>query len=84
MRSVDPDVDWTLTNQLLAGILDQVRHISWQWSDGKSQPPEPIERPGVAPTERKQYGRTTRTPEEVAAYLRRFAPRRPTEEVSDG
>lgn len=40
------DPVWTLQNELLAGVFDGLRNISWQLS-GKGPRPEPIDRPSV-------------------------------------
>lgn len=46
-----PDqVGWTLTNQLLASIVDVLRWLQWAKTEDGSKGrnmPEPIERPGV-------------------------------------
>jgi hypothetical protein len=65
---------WTLTEHLLAGILDAEHAALWQRSGGKSHRPRPIERPGQAKARTHRVGHTTRTPAEVRAYLDRFKP----------
>jgi hypothetical protein len=68
---------WGLTEQLLAATVDALRGANWQRSGGKGAKPKPIFRPGSAPKQRTMHhGHTNRPPDEVAAYLRRFAPPR--------
>lgn len=39
---------WDLKNQLMAGVLDQLRALNWRVAGASEQEfPEPIERPGV-------------------------------------
>jgi hypothetical protein len=50
------DAAWTLTNQLLAGLIDAVNVGNWQRQRKKGAPrPKPIPRPGVR-EETKRYG----------------------------
>lgn len=64
---------WTLSEHLLAGILDAELAALWQRGGGKGRRPRPIERPGTkARTHR--VGRTQRSGAEVRAYLDRFKP----------
>ena len=69
------DSVWTLETQLLAALHDRLSEGNWQrgnaGSKTPSRRPKPIPRPGVRP---ERIGRTTRSPEEVAAYLARFQP----------
>lgn len=78
-----PAAAWTLTDHLLATVADRLAVMSWQLGGNRKAPyPKPIPRPGI---EEKvtRYGRTTRPPGEVVAYLRQWAPAR-EEEVSCG
>lgn len=52
------DVEWDLTNQLLAAVADATKWLQWSKSKDASKggkPPDPIPRPGVEPTV-KRYG----------------------------
>lgn len=74
-----PDLDWGLTEQLLAFIGDGIQISNWQRSGGKGKRPKPTPRPGIRDG-RKTVGRVTRTPAEQRAYLERLKPR----EAKDG
>lgn len=69
----EPGANWTLTEHLLALIHDQLAVANWQRAGGrKSKRPKPI-----SPLLRRpvtKYGQTSRTPEEVKAYLAQFGP----------
>lgn len=66
---------WGLQEHLLANIADVLRGANWQRGGGKGSKPKPMPRPGVGPAKRTEHhGHTDRSPEEVAAYLARFAP----------
>lgn len=71
-----PDAGWTLETQLLAAMHDRLSEANWQRGNAgaksPSRRPDPIPRPGVAAPGR--IGSTTRSPQEVAAYLERFQP----------
>lgn len=79
---------WTLTEHLMAGVLDEVRianHFFAVANTAKGQEPpysrpKYIERPGVTNPEEnvKTVGKTTKTPEEVKAMLALYNP--PSEE----
>jgi hypothetical protein len=52
-----PATEWSLTDQLLAGVFDAVQHLDYvfrfAWRDSKSmppEPPEPLPRPGLIET----------------------------------
>lgn len=71
---------WTLTDHLLAGVIDRLAVMSWQLAGNPKVPcPKPMPRPGVD-DQTIRHGRTSRPRGEVVAYLRRFAPSR--EEVT--
>lgn len=78
-RAVDPDdAEWTLTNHLLAGVIDLQAQANFMWSDGKGPKPKPIPRPGVEAAKRRG---TPHTREEVWQALRGIDP---PEGVTDG
>jgi hypothetical protein len=72
-RALDAQSVWGLNEQLLANIADTLRAANWQ-RGGKGSRPKPIPRPGVTGTKRRHFGRATRPPHEIAAYLARFKP----------
>jgi hypothetical protein len=76
-----PDLDWGLAEHLLAATFDALQVANWQRATRKSKAPKPTPRPGVRDSSEK-VGKTKRSPEEVKAYLARFAPK--TEEATDG
>jgi len=43
------DVEWGLTEHLLASVVDVAQIANWQRSGGKGRRPKPIPRPGVGP-----------------------------------
>lgn len=70
-RVLNPNWEWTLTNQLLAEQLDA--QILWRWIDGgkKGKKPKPIPRPGVTETDTKQYQVSeTSTMDEIDEWLK--------------
>lgn len=69
---------WTLTNQLLAGIKDEVAGANYQRGGGKGAKPKPTPRPGVDATgvERVASNPSPLTPEQKRAAIARVAPRR--------
>lgn len=76
----DSVVRWSLTNQLLAANYDQLATANWLNSrDGQKNRnrPKPLPRPGVGSGKKevKHGGGVSRSPEEVRAYLARFAPK---------
>ncbi len=74
-------MQWSLTEQLLAAVVDTLAVMSWQLSGNPKAPrPHRIPRPGVPDTVRR-HGKATRPRAEIVAYLRRFGPP-PTEEVT--
>lgn len=78
------DVAWSTGDHLLALQFDALQIANWQRSkDGSTgrNRPKPMPRPGLQPLG-DRVGRTSRTPEEVKAYLAQFRPM--TEEVDDG
>ena len=76
-----PDLEWGLTEHLLAFIGDGIQVGNWQRAARPhSKAPAPIPRPGLA-TSGDRVGKTTRDPDEVRAYLARFAPKK---EADDG
>jgi hypothetical protein len=74
---------WSLTDHLLAVVADRLAIMSWQLGGNRHAPrPEPLPRPGADAPPTRRYGRTSRRPADVAAYLRRYAP--PKEVTADG
>jgi hypothetical protein len=69
------DSGWTLETQLLAALHDRLAEANWQRGNAGAKSPSrrplPIPRPGMRSD---RIGRTTRSPQEVAAYLVRFQP----------
>lgn len=63
MREIDPDAEWTLVPQLLAGISDGLQQMIWLYSCAHSRKgarprqPEPIPRPGVK-SRQKRIGKS--------------------------
>jgi len=50
------DIEWDLTNQLLAAQVDVLAIANWQRAGGKRKDkPKPVERPGMRP-DRTTYG----------------------------
>jgi hypothetical protein len=73
---------WSLTDHLLAVVADRLAIMSWQLAGNRHAPrPEPLPRPGVD-NQIRRYGKTTRRPAEIVAYLRRYAPSK--EVTTDG
>lgn len=73
------EVEWSLTNHLLAGLVDLQQQANFMWSDGTGPKPTPLPRPGVEPPKRRG---TPHTREEIWRELRGIDP--PTNEVTDG
>lgn len=74
---------WSLTDHLLALVVDRLAIVSWQLAGDRKAPyPKPMPRPGV-PDQTLRHGHTTRPAAEVIAFLRRIGPSR-QEEVTDG
>jgi hypothetical protein len=73
------DAEWTLTNHLLAGVVDLQQQGNFMWSDGKGPKPKPVPRPGVGQPKRSG---TPHTREEVWQALRGIDP--PEEATDDG
>lgn len=74
---------WSLTDHLLAMVLDELRLANWQRVGKKGlkrpKPLSPLANQGV------RHGRTDRSPEEVARVLERYGPARSNgEEVTHG
>lgn len=68
---------WTRTDHLLALVVDALNAANWQRGGKKGLPkPKPIS--PLAKKGRKRYGKTDRSPAEVAAYLARFDPAQQT------
>lgn len=75
-------VQWTLTDHLLAAVLDASNIANWQRANaGKKTPgrkPRPTPRPGLKDGITR-YGGTKRPQEQVRALLARLRPARPPE-----
>ncbi len=54
-RILNPEWEWSLTNQLLAFLIDFHQLQSWAQGGKKGRKPKPIPRPGVTDTETKKY-----------------------------
>lgn len=70
-RVLNPDHEWSLTNQLLAEMIDM--QVMWRWVDGGKRGPKPkqIPRPGVVETETKTYTVSeTSTMDEIDEWLK--------------
>lgn len=66
---------WTRTDHLLALAVDRLGVLIWQQTkDGRKgrNRPKPIS--PLAKNNAAKYGKTSRSPEEVKAYLARFGP----------
>ena len=69
-RIVNPDWEWTLTNQMLAAQIDFMREKAWAEGGKKGRRPKPIPRPGVSEKTEKQYrSAQASTIEEMDAWL---------------
>lgn len=69
VRAMDPDVEWTLQNQLLAAAVDALRDDWWATHNGRRQDrPKPIERPGQRP-DATTYGGDALPLDEMASWL---------------
>lgn len=75
-----PDLEWGIAEHLLAATFDALQVANWQRAQRKSKAPKPTPRPGMRDTA-ERVGKTTRSPEEVRAFLARLAPKK---EASDG
>lgn len=76
-RLLKSDNEWTLTNQLLAGVFDQLALANWQ-RGGKGKRPKPLPRPGVQTGNTRSFGNSKgRSPAEMRAELARMAGRAP-------
>jgi hypothetical protein len=62
------EVEWSLTNHLLAGVADRLSGGNWQRSGGKGPRPMPIRRPGVGGP-RKLGNTQGMSPQQVKAKL---------------
>jgi hypothetical protein len=70
------EAEWSTGDHLLALLFDALQIANWQRSkDGATgrNKPKPLPRPGLK-TAGERMGKTTRTPEEVKAYLAQFRP----------
>lgn len=59
---------WSRAEMLLARIGDNVAHLAWMQTDGKTKPPEPLARPGIEPLESSTY-MTEELREDARAYV---------------
>lgn len=69
------DDTWTLDQHLLAMVVDQLAVANWQRSKDGSRGrnrPKPIS--PLAKNRGTRHGKTTRSPDEVIAHLRRLNP----------
>lgn len=96
IQAVAPAASWGTSDELLATLIE-LTDARWHWFfDVHAKPhvrrpaPVRIPRPGQSHTETPddravQHGKTTRSPAEVATYLRRFRPvENDKEEVTAG
>ncbi|MCQ9367336.1 DUF5361 domain-containing protein [Brevibacterium sp. 91QC2O2] len=49
------DHEWSMTNQLLAAMVDRLNMDAWAQGGGKGRKPKPIPRPGVVDKSTKTY-----------------------------
>lgn len=69
-RVMNPDYEWTITNQLLAFQIDFHQQKAWVEGGKKGPKPKPIPRPGVSEGTEKRYTTSKKsTREEVDAWL---------------
>lgn len=75
-RAIEPDVVWDLQAMLTALLIDEIRVLRWEFErvnfKGKTRPPEPLPRPGVAKPEDKTVfggGASALPMDEMAAWL---------------
>lgn len=54
-RVLNPDYEWTLSNQLSAFMIDFHQQKAWVEGGKKGQKPKPIPRPGVSEKQEKKY-----------------------------
>lgn len=72
---VGEGAEWSMSDHILAAILDSLNAANWQRGGGKGQRPKPMQRPGS--TKKKTYGGTPMSLEEAKRVFAR-------EEVDDG
>src|SRR5699024_8113454 len=69
-RVMNPDYEWTITNQLLAFQIDFHQQKAWVEGGKKGPKPKPIPRPGVSEGTEKRYTTSKKsTREEVDEWL---------------
>lgn len=69
-RTVFPDWEWDLTNQLLAALFDQAQMQAWNEGGRKGPRPKPLPRPGVGQkTTKKRTTRRKYSMAEIDAHL---------------
>lgn len=74
-RLVNPEgAGWGVTEHLLAAAVDTLRGANWQRGGGKGSKPKALPRPGLQGPRTETHGHVDRPPQEVDAYLKRFAP----------
>lgn len=66
---------WTLTDQLLALIADQLAAANWQRGGGVGPRPKPIPRPGVVDSDDKTFKGVSMTLEEAEVWAKKAAGR---------
>ncbi|MEU6204595.1 DUF5361 domain-containing protein [Micromonospora musae] len=67
--------DWTRTEHLLAIVADRLGIVVWQRTrDGQKNRNRPKPISPLAQRSGQKYGKTTRSPDEIKAYLARFGP----------
>lgn len=71
-----PAADWSVTDYLLARVVDAEEAALWQRSGGRGRKPRAVPRPGQH-DDGHRIGRTHRPVAEVRAYLARFRPPEP-------
>jgi len=64
---------WSRTDHLLALVVDELRIANWQRTGRRRGRPKPIS-PLATAKRQQRIGRTTRSPAEVLAVLRRVGP----------
>lgn len=84
VQAAEPDTRWSLTDHLLAAVVDELRLGNWlQSKDGHANRnrPQPIPRPGVAGRETVKWGNARGVPQGVVrARLAARGPKRTSDQ----
>jgi hypothetical protein len=82
LRALNPEVEWGLSEQLLAAIFDLLNLANWQRAGNPNTPrPKPLRRPGASG---RSYGRTDLDPEKARQILTGYSRGDYDKEATDG